>query len=475
MNEYRRDELQAALRLDLVSFIQRSVQTVAPGHPYEHSYHVEAMAWVLEECRLGTINRLIITLPPRNLKSICASVAYPAWILGHDPTARIICVSYANELTSKHARDCRAVVESPWYRNSFPQTRINIRKNTETEFETTGRGYRYGTSLGGALTGRGGNYVIIDDPIKPLDVMSEVKRLGANQWFDGTLLSRLDNKKEDVIIIVMQRLHLDDLVGHVLEKGGNWVHLNLPAIADEPQKIQIGPAKFHYRAEGDVLHPEREPKEVLDQIKTDMGSAAFSAQYQQRPVPLEGNLVKWAWFKTYTHPPTYEAHGRIIQSWDTASKSGELNDYSVCTTCLEKGGEYFLLDVYRQRLDYPLLKKRVIEMKNRFAANTVLIEEAGSGIQLIQDLRYDKTGVWPIAVRPEFDKITRLSSQSAVIEAGRVFLPEEAPWLDEFKAEIMAFPNSKFDDQVDSLSQLLCWTEHNKRNRVRCSRTRGLV
>jgi len=467
MNECNRHDLDAVLRNDLASFIQRSFQTIVPAAEYQDNWHIEAIAWHLQQCLDGQIKRLIITLPPRNLKSICASVAFPAFVLGRDPTRRIICASYANELTAKHARDCRTVMESAWYRSVFPRTRLNPKKSAELDFETTRQGYRYGTSLGGALTGRGGNFVIVDDPIKPGDALSDVKRESVKQWFDGTLYSRLDSKKDDVIIIVMQRVHVDDLVGHLLEKDAGRVHLDLPAIADAAQAVPIGPDQVYHRQADEVLHPEREPREVLDQIKADMGTLAFSAQYQPRPVPVEGNLVKWSCFRFYAYPPAQNNDGQVIQSWDTASKAGELNDYSVCTTWLMKGDDYYLLDVLRERLDYPHLKMRVIEMAHRYAAHSVLIEDKGSGIQLIQDLRYEKTGVRPIPRKPEADKITRMSNQSPHIEAGQVFLPESAPWLDEFKAEIMAFPNGRFDDQVDSLSQFLGWAEHNKRFRAR--------
>lgn len=277
-----------------------------------------------------------------------------------------------------------------------------------------------------------------------------------------------------MIIILMQRVHVDDLVGHVLGKDAGWAHLNLPAIAEAPQDVPIGLNEVHRRQIGDVLHPQREPMEILDQIKADMGSAVFSAQYQQRPVPVEGNLVKWRWFQIYAGLPAHDNDGRVIQSWDTASKAGELNDYSVCTTWLMKGDDYYLIDVLRERLEYPWLKKRVIEMARHHAAHSVLIEDKGSGTQLIQDLRYEKTGVRPIAITPEADKVTRLSNQSAHIEAGQVFLPELAPWLDAFKDEIMAFPNGRFDDQVDSLSQFLGWAEGNKRNRIVCGTHIGM-
>ncbi|MCH9000184.1 MAG: phage terminase large subunit [Proteobacteria bacterium] len=474
MNAFDRRDLEVALRYNLPSFIQRSFQTVVPAAEYLDNWHIDAMAWHLQQCLDGRIKRLIITVPPRNLKSICASVAFPAWVLGRDPTRRIICASYANDLTAKHARDCRAVMESPWYRSLFPRTRLNPKKCAELEFETTRQGYRYGTSTGGALTGRGGNFLIIDDPIKPADAMSVLRREFVKQWFDITVYSRLDSKKDDVIIILMQRVHVDDLVGHILEKDAGWVHLDLPAIADAPQAVPIGPNEVYHRQIGEVLHPEREPMEVLDQIKAEMGSAAFSAQYQQRPVPVEGNLVKWTWFRFYAYSPAHDHDGRVIQSWDTASKAGELNDYSVCTTWLMKGDDYYLLDVLRERLEYPSLKKRVIEMARRHAAHSVLIEDKGSGTQLIQDLRHEKTGVRPIAIMPEADKVTRMSNQSAHIEAGQVILPESAPWLDEFKVELMAFPNGRFDDQVDSLSQFLGWAEHNKRFRVRSGRHIGM-
>ncbi len=166
--------LKSVLKHDLTSFIQRTAQTVAPHERYMHNWHIDVIAWHLQQCLNGEITRLIINLPPRHLKSICASVAFPAYVLGHDPRARIVVASYANELATKLAIDCRSVMRSPWYREAFPKTRIDRDKDTELEFMTTARGFRLGTSVGGSLTGRGGNYVIIDDPIKPADAMSNV-------------------------------------------------------------------------------------------------------------------------------------------------------------------------------------------------------------------------------------------------------------------------------------------------------------
>lgn len=455
MSDLDRHDLEIVLRHDLASFIQRSFQTVAPAQVYRHNWHIEAIAWHLERCLAGDIKRLIITVPPRHLKSICASVAFPAWALGRDPALRVIAASYSVGLARKHALDYRAVAEADWYRRTFPRTRIHPDKNTELEVMTTHQGFRLATSVGGTLTGRGGNFILIDDPMKPEEAMSETSREAVKRWYDGTLYSRLDNKAEDSIVIIMQRLHVDDLVGHVLEQEP-WVHLDLPAVAETPQNVQVGPDRYIHRAPGDLLHPERESKTALDAIKATLGSYNFSAQYQQRPVPAGGALIKWRWFGKYREPPARGRNDRVIQSWDTASKAEEINDYSVCTTWQECGSSYHLIDVFRARLEYPDLKRRVLAEAERHHAQVVLIEDKCSGTHLIQDLRQEGM-IRPIAIHPAGDKITRMSAQSAKIEAGNVLLPEQASWLQDFQTEILQFPYSRHDDQVDSVSQFLSW------------------
>lgn len=450
----------AVLRNDLVAFIHRVFQTVVPGQQYLANWHIQAIAHVLARVLSGEIRRLIITLPPRNLKSIAASVAFPAFVLGHDPTKRIVCVSYSRDLTAKHARDCRSVIESRWYQHLFAGTRIDPRKNSEGEIETTARGYRLGTSIGGTLTGRGGNLIIIDDALKPTDATSETKRTAVNDWKDSTLSSRLDQKTEDAIIIVMQRVHVDDLVGHVLSQNLPWVHLNLPAITEFPQDIDLG-TSIHRRAIGDVLHPEREPLAVLMDLKASMGSQAFSAQYQQAPVPPGGALIKRDWLRRYAQLPERNRHGSIVQSWDTASKAAATNDFSVCTTWWVDESSYYLIDVLRERLEFPDLRRRVMSHAASFHAESVLIEDAGSGMHLIQELRSEGS-IRPIPIRPEGDKIMRLMACSPLIEAGRMLLPESAFWLDDFMDEILAFPYGRFDDQVDSVSQFLSWVRQPK-------------
>jgi predicted phage terminase large subunit-like protein len=328
----------------------------------------------------------------------------------------------------------------------------------EPEIQTTRHGYRLSTSVGGTLTGRGGNLILIDDPMKPSERMSEVKRAAVAEWFDSTLISRLDCKTEDVIVLIMQRLHVEDLVGHVLEKSDEWTHLNLPAIAEEDEEIPLGDGRFHHRKVDELLHPEREPREELDKLRAEMGSQNFSAQYLQAPIPEGGALIQNEWFRTYARAPDRAPDDRVVQSWDTATMTGPTNDYSVCTTWLIRGRQYFLLDVLRKRLEYPDLRRQVLSHAAAYAPTAVLIEEAGNGAPLIQDLSREGK-LRPIPIPVVRDKVVRLEAQSAVIEAGYVLLPERAAWLDDFRDEMLAFPYGRHDDQVDSMSQFLGWAE----------------
>jgi len=446
----------AMLRSDFYSFIRATFPIVSPSSAFAPNWHIEAIAFALTRVLRGEIKRLIITVPPRSLKSICASVAFPAFVLGHDPTRRIICVSYAEALARKHANDCRALMRSTLYHRLFPNTRISNAKDTELEFATTRGGNRLATPIGGTLTGRGGNLIVIDDPLKPQDAYSEAARENTKQWYSNTLLSRLDDKTKDAIIVVMQRLHLDDLVGHLLEQEG-WMHLNLPAIAESEFRIPLGPERYHLRRVGDLLHPEREPREVLDEFKRSMGSLDFAAQYQQEPVAEGGNLIKWDWFQFYDKPPGRTPDDRIIVSWDTAMSSKELSSYSACVVLQIRGETAWVLDVFRERLEYPDLRRKVIELHRRWrkACNRyeLVIENKGSGMSLIQDLRDEN--IHAIKVDPEGDKVMRMNAQTARIEAGSVSLPRSAGWLDEFRREVMAFPAGHYTDQIDAFSQAL--------------------
>jgi predicted phage terminase large subunit-like protein len=451
------NEYHAILRRDFCGFIERSFYELNPETEFLPNWHIEVIAEELEACRRGETKRLIINLPPRSLKSHCATVAFPAWLLGHIPSAQIICASYGQDLANKHAIDSRAIMASNFYRSLF-STRLSPQKQAVQEFMTTQKGVRLATSVGGVLTGRGADMIIVDDPLKPEEALSETQRKTTNDWFDHTLYSRLNDKRTGRIIIVTQRLHEDDLVGHVMSQG-NWKLVRFPAIAEEEEPYVIhtayGLRRFH-RHVGEALHPERESLETLGKIREALGEYNFSGQYLQTPAPLGGGMVKYGWFKTFTtsdRPSNFEL---ILQSWDTASKPTELADYSVCTTWGVKEKHIYLLHVHRQRLDYPALKRAVGEQAAAFRPTQILIEDKSSGTQLIQELIHE--GVHGVQrYEPTMDKIMRLHSVTNIIENGFVYLPEKAEWLPEFVHEMTSFPKAKYDDQTDSTSQALDW------------------
>src|SRR6516164_1918663 len=294
----------AILRTDLASFNRKVFETLAPSTTYQDNWHIHAIAHRLELVRQQKIRRLIITVPPRSMKSMLSSISLPAFLLGHDPSKRVIAVSYSSDLAIKLSNDCRHIMSSRWYEELFRDTKLAPHKNTEAEFQTSGRGFRIATSIEGTLTGRGGDIIIIDDPMKPIDALSDTKRERVHNAFVNTILSRLDHKQTGAIIIVMQRLHEDDLVGRLLRDQPNeWSVLSLPAIAEQEETIEIGNGRYHVRRVGDLLHAEREPLSVLDSYRAQMGSEVFAAQYQQSPVPREGAMIKRKWARRYNLPP----------------------------------------------------------------------------------------------------------------------------------------------------------------------------
>lgn len=446
--------LDALLRNDLVAFTHKVFAELNPGRPFQPNWHHDAMAYGIEVCALtGEFNRLLINLPPRSLKSILVSVALPAFLLGRDPTKKIIVVCYNQELSNDFSRKTRQIMRADWYQRLFPSTRI-AGKGAEGLFYTTKGGFRMATSVEGTLTGRGGDLIILDDPQKAIDASSEARRESLYKWILETLFTRLDDKREGAIMLVQQRLHEQDLSGQLMKSEG-WYRVNLPAIAHQDESICLGrsPLRFHHRRTGDLLDPVREPQHVLDGLKRDMGEAAFLAQYQQDPIPPEGDRIKLAWFKTYDELPS---GSEVVMSVDTASKAGLRNDYSVVMLWWVWEGRYYLSYIWRRKVEYPELRRSMMSLVDQLQPDTILIEDKGAGTGLIQEFR-DLEGFYPVVGYDPGgnDKETRMRIQSAKIEQGLVLLPPEAPWLTAFLDEVRRFPNGVHDDQIDAMSQFL--------------------
>jgi predicted phage terminase large subunit-like protein len=447
------------LRHDFSAFVHRSFRELNPKTQFLGNWHLEVLAAKLEEVRHGSCKRLIINVPPRHLKSHTASIAFPAWLLGHDPSKQILSVCYAQDLSDKLARDSRALMTCPFYAALF-ETRLSHERQAVSEFETTEGGYRLSTSVTGVLTGRGADIIIVDDPMKADDALSDTRRRSVSDWYDNTLRSRLNSQEAGAIIIVMQRLHADDLVAHVQEHEA-WSVLSFPAIAEQETRYDIltpyGRRTIR-RKTGEILQPALVSASTLADLRRSVTEYNFAAQYQQDPQPEAGLIVRRDWLRFYAPKEKPEKFDQVVQSWDSANKVTELSDFSVCTSWGIKGSHLYLLDVFRRKMEFPDLKRAVRDLATLWTADIALVEDKASGTQLIQELRSEGFSIIQAAPTTEGDKVMRLRAQTAKIEGGFVLLPEGQPWLDAYILELTTFPNSKHDDQVDSTVNALAWS-----------------
>lgn len=447
------------------SFLVKAFHSLNPGQKFEDNWHLDLMIEYLKSVELSHTQRLIINVPPRSLKSTLISVAWPAWLLGNDPSKKIIVASYSQNLSLKHSIDCRSIITSNWYNLIFPKLSLMKGANVKHKFLTHKHGFRFATSILGTLTGEGADIIIVDDPHTPIQAMSTVERKRAIDWYDQTLCTRLNNKKKGSIVLVMQRLHQDDLTGHLLSKN-IWTHLKIPAIANENITYNINDEKFIFK-KGTFLHPNRESTQEIENAKLELGSFAFNSQYMQDPIADESALIKPAWIKRYNKFP--ESYDLCVQSWDCAIKIKANNDYSVCTTWYVHNHQFYLVNIFREKLKFLNLKSAVLRLWDEYRADAVLVEDKASGQSLIQELE-TFSSIPVISINPLKDKETRFISIISLFESGKVVLPENAPWLAEFEAELFVFPNVKHDDQVDSLTQFLKWSKDSNKQHARIRR-----
>jgi predicted phage terminase large subunit-like protein len=465
--------LNSLLRTDFKSFVIKVFNEVSANSTYSDNWHIDVICHELINTLEGKQKRLIINIPPRYMKSIICSVAFPAYVLGHNSKASIIAVSYSDELSSKLALDCKKVIESRWYQDVFPGAKLSKNKKAVNDFEMTNGGGRYATSVNGTLTGRGADYIIIDDPIKPMDALSDLIREKTNDWYGSTLYSRLNNKNEGKIIVIMQRLHDEDFTGYLLETDPSFKLIKMPAIAEEDESWVVknrisNKDKILLRAKDEPLHSAREDINRLYESKEYMGEFNFAGQYQQNPMPREGGVIKKNWLQFYDETELFKKIKReeikvdcIIQSWDTASKIKEHNDFSVCMTVLRDTNDVnYVLNVYRDKLEFPALIKKMAQKyesaKEKYKHRIcLLVEDQASGTSLIQVLKQDYK-IYPEGIKPEYDKETRLMAISHLIENGNCLFPDNKPnWWFDFESELLRFPRGRHDDQCDALSQVL--------------------
>jgi len=414
---------------------------VWPG--YEIARHHQAIIEKLEAVERGEITRLMIFLPPRHGKSLTATTMFPAWYMGRHPDRGVVTASYAQDLADDFGRRVRNLLDEPVHKAIFPACRLSEDSRAASRFSTSVNGTYFAVGRGGPITGRGAHLLLIDDPIKDAEeARSETVRRTLKEWYGSVARTRL--QPGGAIVLIQTRWHEDDLAGWLLsEHGGEgWQVLSLPAIAevDEP-----------FRKAGEALWPEHYPISELDLIRRESGGAVWASLYQQRPAAIEGAVFRRDQWRYFDAAPELK---RVVLSVDTAFKTGATNDYSVISTWGEGQTGFYLLSLWRERVEFPRLKQALVNIAAQWNPHVVLIEDAASGQSLLQELK-NATSLPIKAVKPDRDKVSRATAVTPLLEAGRVFLPSGAPWLDTFLDELSGFPTAVHDDITDTVSQAL--------------------
>jgi predicted phage terminase large subunit-like protein len=457
--------LKAIYRADLSKFIRRVFSIVSPNADYVHNWHIDLIAEYLRACENGEIKRLIINVPPRSLKSISISIAFSAWLLGHNPAEEIIGASCSHALAEKLSNDTRAVMNTDWYRDLFPGTRLF--KENNHKLITTERGQRYAASTTSTIIGEGGNYIIIDDPLNAKEAGSRAVRESVNDWFDSSVPSRLNNKSTGVIILVMQRLHMNDLTGYLLEKGG-WEHLNIPLLAEKDEVLSRGKVRVE-RKVGDNLSEKLWPTEWIKSERRQVGEYNFSGQYQQSPNPIGGGEFKKEWINFYKGKLSGKEFNNYIMV-DPANSKRKESDYT-CMIVLGLGADknIYVLDVVRDKLNIREREETLFALHAKWRPKYVLYEKYGMMVDadVMRKAMDDRNYRFVInEVAGTLNKEDRIRRLIPYFADGRMWFPEQliktdyeglpTDIMEEFiHEEYLPFPVGLHDDMLDAMSRLI--------------------
>lgn len=469
----RRQKMQASkqqLAQSLPDFVRSAWSILEPVTPLLWNWHLDLICeylTLIKENRFKQVfgeamEGVIFNVPPRTMKSLLITIFWPAWVWTEHPSRRFMFTSYADKLSTQHSTLRRNVIDSPFYRERWGEKVIFARdQNLKTHYENTAKGAMFSTGMKSVATGMGGDCIVFDDPLNPDQALSEVEREAVNVRFDSVFRSRLNDAASGVKVIVMQRLHESDVTGHVLSKEKDlWEVVSLPAEAegDEQWKFPIS-GRIVERKAGELLWDKRLPRHVLAGLKRGLGAWAYSGQYQQRPAPLEGGLIKRAWLRFYKIlPPKFEF---LAQSWDMTFKEAEDTDFVSGQVWGRLAADYYMLPYHvHERLDFGPSKDAVKATHAKYPqCDAVLIEDKANGPAIISELRRTISGV--IAVNPEGGKIARGQAMQPLWEAQNVLLPDpeyfDVPWIADYIQIICTFPKCAYDDPFDATSQALIY------------------
>ena len=442
--------LTSVFKRDLYSFIQGAFGFLEPDNEFLHATYLEILAAALMEVDARSVKRLIVNMPPRHLKSIVTSVAFPAWLLMRDPHTKIAILCHSEMLSNDLAIKCKRLIESDFYQQIAPHVQISQDRDRSSDFETTQGGGLYSASIGSGITGRGFDHIVLDDPIAAHDAQSKAERDRVQLVFDGMVSSRLDNPARGTITLVQQRLHEADLSGYLLTRGG-WESLCLPLVAVEDRTYKFGGVEWQ-RPAGNILLPERFPDAEIQRIRATNGEAIFATQWQQSPSATQGELIMAAYLKPIKALPP--PANRIFIAVDTAVKQTATSDYTVFMVVATDGSRHYVIDIIRERLDSVQMCNAAVRLSQRYAFEKLLIEDSASGPGLYAMLR-DK------GIRSELRSVggkgkeERLTKHLHLFVDGRIYFLSDQPWNVDFCNELVRFPIARHDDQVDALTLYL--------------------
>ncbi len=478
------DEINIALaRKSLAEFIRQAWHIVEPANKYIHGWHIDAIAEHLEAATRGEIRNLIINIPPRHAKSLLCCVFWQTWVWTTKPESRWLYSSYGENLAIRDSLKCRRIIQSTWYQRNFGNAfSLTGDQNQKTRFDNDKTGYRIATSIGGMGTGEGGDFIVVDDPLKQADAHSVAAREAVTDWWDNTMSTRGNNPDKVVKVVIMQRLHEQDLTGHLLEKmksdGQQYEHLCLPARYEETSRItSIGWSDPRVEV-GQLLWPERFTPTALAGLESSMDRYAVAGQLQQRPSPDSGGIFSksdWRYWKPkdVTMPPITirlddneyieidavdlpDEFDQMLQSWDLAFKDTKSSDFVAGQVWGCVGASKYMIDYYKERADINKSIRAIATFTDRWPqAYAKLIEDKANGPAVIQLLQGKIDGM--IAVNPEGGKIARAHAASPSVESHNVYLPHPAlySWVNGFIDNCAAFPNAAHDDDVDAFTQAM--------------------
>lgn len=451
--------VQAILRRDSLSFFERAVSTIMPGVKYEPGWHIALMADVFEEMVYGDLTRVIFNIHPRMAKSSFFSISAPMFLLMQNPSCQIMCLSYSDPLASQFHQVSRLLSKQPWYRELNPQLKFKsanesagILKETGSILQTTQLGNRQARSFSGSVTGSGGDWLMMDDANDISQINSEANRTKIKETYDQTISTRLNNK-EGRIILVTQRSHIDDLSGHLIEKGG-FKHIKVEAIASERTTYSFANHRPYIREKGELIDPRRFGGKEMEERRRDLGAAAFEAQYQQNPQPPEGNIFKLKWLNIVKKVPVFQY---VIISGDIAGTQGR-GDYSAFLVWGYFDELWYLIAAHRDKVDLPGVVRLYRKLDEYYAPDFTIIEQntIGAGfISRLNELGYAHVqGLTVVG-----DKVARAEGITPLLERKQVAFLKTMPLYEKFMDELLSFPSSKNDDMVDALTLALTYRQ----------------